>query len=178
MVSHKKPWKWLPTEEELQTKLWRLHLTRAGCGLSHHNPKEIRCNILTRSCRAQTFFCFCGSLEWLKDYFALRVGWKRCVQKKRRVQKKAHTLYGEIFFFNLQQKEYKAFRKHFPYFKGNSKHFAWFQQLSSSTDPLIQWCFTCTVTKIKLTKEKTSILVLHASLGDPPLGTSYCVELP
>jgi len=53
--------------------------------------------------------------------------------------KKAYTLYGEIFFvFNLQQKEYKAFRKHFPYFKGNSKHFAWFQQLSSSTDPLIQ----------------------------------------
>lgn len=53
-----------------------------------------------------------------------------------------------------------------------------FQQLSSSTDPLIQRCFTCTITKIKLTKKKTSRLVLHASLRDPPLGANYCVELP
>lgn len=45
-----------------------------------------------------------------------------------------------------------------------------FQQLSSSTDPLTQWCFTCTITKIKLTKKKTSRLVLHASLRDPPIG--------
>lgn len=45
-----------------------------------------------------------------------------------------------------------------------------FQQLSSSTDPLIQWCFTCTITKIKLTKKKTSRLILHASLRDPPIG--------
>lgn len=35
------------------------------------------------------------------------------------------------FFIILQQKEYKAFRKHLPYFKGNSKCFAWLQQLKS-----------------------------------------------
>lgn len=35
------------------------------------------------------------------------------------------------FFIILQQKEYKAFRKHLPYFKGNSKRFAWLQQLKS-----------------------------------------------
>lgn len=48
------------------------------------------------------------------------------------------------FFIILQQKEYKAFRKHLPYFKGNSKCFAWLQQLKSfffffKTYPLSQW---------------------------------------
>lgn len=59
------------------------------------------------------------------------------------------------FFIILQQKEYKAFRKHLPYFKGISKRFAWLQQLFffKHIHRVSDAC-TCTITKIKLTNKK------------------------
>ena len=93
--------------------------------------------------------------------------------------KAKHTKYGEIFFvFNLQQKEYKAFRKHFPYFKGNSKHFAWFPAAEFFNRSIDSMRLCMHNYKNKTYKKKTSRLVLHASLRDPPLGANYCVELP
>lgn len=64
------------------------------------------------------------------------------------------------FFIILQQKEYKAFRKHLPYFKGNSKRFAWLQQLKSlfffffKHIHRVSDACTCTITKIKLTNKR------------------------
>lgn len=63
------------------------------------------------------------------------------------------------FFIILQQKEYKAFRKHLPYFEGNSKRFAWLQQLKSfflnfKHIHRVSDACTCTITKIKLTNKR------------------------
>lgn len=68
------------------------------------------------------------------------------------------------FFIILQQKEYKAFRKHLPYFEGNSKRFAWLQQLKSFFSLFsflnfkhihrVSDACTCTITKIKLTNKR------------------------
>lgn len=75
------------------------------------------------------------------------------------------------FFIILQQKEYKAFIKHLPYFKGNSKCFAWLQQQKSLFFKHIHWvsdACTCTITKIKLTnKEREEKGGKHNTLGEP-----------
>ena len=82
-------------------------------------------------------------------------------------------------FLIYSRKNIKHSENIFHIFKGNSKHFAWFpaaEFFNRSIDSMMLYMHNYKNKTYK--KKKTSRLVLHASLRDPPLGANYCVELP